>query len=81
MSDIEVRVKKVVAEQLGVELDKVTNDKSFVDDLGADSLERVELVMALEDEFQMEIVDEVSETLATVQDAIDFAKKHANVKV
>ena len=58
MSDIEQRVKKIIAEQLGVAEDQVTNEKSFVDDLGADSLDTVELVMALEDEFHIEIPDE-----------------------
>jgi acyl carrier protein len=76
MSDIEQRVKKIIAEQLGVAEDQVTNDKSFVDDLGADSLDTVELVMALEDEFHIEIPDEDAEKITTVQHAIDYAKAH-----
>jgi acyl carrier protein len=76
MSDIEARVKKIVAEQLGVEESQVTNEKSFVADLGADSLDTVELVMALEDEFGIEIPDEDSEKITTVQQAIDYANSH-----
>ena len=72
MSSIEERVKKIVAEQLGVKEDEVTNDASFVDDLGADSLDTVELVMALEEEFETEIPDEEAEKITTVQQAIDF---------
>ena len=72
MSTIEERVKKIVAEQLGVKEDEVTNDASFVDDLGADSLDTVELVMALEEEFETEIPDEEAEKITTVQQAIDF---------
>jgi len=76
MSDIEQRVKKIIAEQLGVAEDQVTNEKSFVDDLGADSLDTVELVMALEDEFHIEIPDEAAEKITTVQLAVDYAKAH-----
>ena len=76
MSDIEVRVKKIIAEQLGVEESQVTSEKSFVADLGADSLDTVELVMALEDEFGIEIPDEDAEKIATVQNAIDYANTH-----
>ena len=72
MSSIEQRVKKIVAEQLGVKEDEVTNDASFVDDLGADSLDTVELVMALEEEFETEIPDEEAEKITTVQQAIDY---------
>ena len=74
MSDIEQRVKKIVAEQLGVAEADIKNESSFVDDLGADSLDTVELVMALEDEFEMEIPDEQAEKFTTVQQAIDYAK-------
>ncbi len=76
MSSVEERVKKIVAEQLGVKGEEVTNDASFVDDLGADSLDTVELVMALEEEFETEIPDEDAEKITTVQLAIDYAVKH-----
>jgi acyl carrier protein len=69
---IEQRVKAIVAEQLGVKEEEVTNDSSFVDDLGADSLDTVELVMALEEEFETEIPDEDAEKITTVQQAIDY---------
>ena len=72
MSSIEERVKSIVVEQLGVNEDQVTNKASFVDDLGADSLDTVELVMALEEEFDTEIPDEEAEKIATVQAAIDY---------
>ena len=78
MSDIVSRVKKIVAEQLGVPEADVKNESAFVADLGADSLDTVELVMALEDEFGMEIPDEAAEKITTVQLAIDYAT--ANVK-
>ena len=74
MSSIEEQVKSIVAEQLDVKEDEVTNDASFVDDLGADSLDTVELVMALEEEFETEIPDEEAEKITTVQLAIDFIK-------
>ena len=74
MSNIEEQVKSIVAEQLGVKGDEVTNEASFVDDLGADSLDTVELVMALEEEFDTEIPDEDAEKITTVQQAIDFVK-------
>lgn len=72
MSNIEERVKKIVIEQLGVSEDEVSNTSSFVDDLGADSLDTVELVMALEEEFGTEIPDEEAEKITTVQQAIDY---------
>ena len=76
MSDIETRVKKIIAEQLGVEESQVTNEKAFVADLGADSLDTVELVMALEEEFETEIPDEEAEKITTVQQAVDYIKAH-----
>lgn len=72
MSNIEERVKKIVCEQLGVKEDDVKPSSSFVDDLGADSLDTVELVMALEEEFETEIPDEDAEKLTSVQEAIDY---------
>ena len=72
MSNIEEQVKSIVAEQLGVKEEEVTNEASFVDDLGADSLDTVELVMALVEEFDTEIPDEEAEKITTVQQAIDF---------
>lgn len=76
MSTIEERVRKVVVEQLGVSEDQVTPDASFVDDLGADSLDTVELVMALEEEFEAEIPDDKAESIVKVQDAIDYIKSN-----
>ncbi|RKZ41914.1 MAG: acyl carrier protein [Gammaproteobacteria bacterium] len=73
-STIEERVKKIVVEQLGVKEDEVSHESSFVDDLGADSLDTVELVMALEEEFGCEIPDEEAEKIQTVQQAIDYIK-------
>ena len=72
MSSIEERVKKIVVEQLGVKDNEVTSAASFVDDLGADSLDTVELVMALEEEFEWEIPDEEAEKITTVQQAVDY---------
>jgi len=78
MSNIEERVKKIVIEQLGVKEEDVKNEASFVDDLGADSLDTVELVMALEEEFECDIPDEEAEKISTVQQAIDYVKSHAS---
>ena len=75
MSDVAERVKKIVVEHLGVEEDKVTENASFIDDLGADSLDLVELVMAFEEEFGIEIEDEVQENIRTVGDAVSEIKK------
>jgi acyl carrier protein len=76
MSSIEERVKQLVVEQLGVKEEDVTPNASFVDDLGADSLDTVELVMALEEEFETEIPDEEAEKITTVQQAVDYIKAH-----
>ncbi|HEY9037161.1 MAG TPA: acyl carrier protein [Pseudomonadales bacterium] len=76
MSSIEERVRKIVAEQLGVKEDDIQNSASFVEDLGADSLDTVELVMALEEEFETEIPDEQAEKITTVQQAIDYVQAH-----
>jgi acyl carrier protein len=76
MENIEQRVKKIVAEQLGVNESEIKTDSSFVDDLGADSLDTVELVMALEEEFECEIPDEEAEKITSVQQAIDYVTAH-----
>ena len=76
MSDTEERVKKIVVEHLGVEADKVTMDASFIDDLGADSLDIVELVMAFEEEFGVEIPDDAAEKITTVGDAVKYFEEH-----
>ena len=76
MDNIVERVKKIVAEQLGVNEADIKNESSFVDDLGADSLDTVELVMALEEEFECEIPDEDAEKITSVQMAIDYVKAH-----
>jgi acyl carrier protein len=72
MANVAERIKQIVAEQLGVEEGQVTTEASFMDDLGADSLDTVELVMALEEEFDVEISDEDAEKIQTVQNAIDY---------
>ena len=74
---LKIELKKIVSEQLGVALDEVQNDSSFVDDLGADSLDTVELVMALEEEFDLEIADEDAENIATVNDAIEYINSNS----
>ena len=79
MDSIEQRVRKIIAEQLGVNEAEIKNESSFVDDLGADSLDTVELVMALEEAFEVEIPDEDAEKIRTVQDAIDYIDKRAKV--
>lgn len=76
MDNIEARVKKIVAEQLGVAEGDIKNTSAFVEDLGADSLDNVELVMALEEEFECEIPDEDAEKITNVQQAIDYVKAH-----
>ena len=75
MSGISARVKEIIANELGVEIEKVTDDASFVDDLGADSLDTVELVMAFEEEFEIEIPDEDAERMQTVGDAISYLEE------
>jgi acyl carrier protein len=75
MASVEERVRKIVAEQLGVGLEDVTPEASFVEDLGADSLDTVELVMALEEEFDIEIPDEAAEKILTVQNSMDYIKE------
>ncbi len=76
MSETADRVKKIVVEHLGVEVEKVTEDASFIDDLGADSLDIVELVMAFEEEFGVEIPDDAAEKITTVKDAITYIDEH-----
>ena len=77
MASVEERVKQIIVEQLGVDEAEVTPNASFVDDLGADSLDTVELVMAFEEAFDIEIPDEDAEKIRTVQDAVDYIGKHA----
>ena len=77
MSDIGERVKKIVVEHLGIEAEKVSETASFIDDLGADSLDTVELVMAFEEEFGVEIPDDAAETILTVGDAIKFIEQNS----
>ena len=74
---IEDRVRKIVCEQLGAANDEINSDSSFVDDLGADSLDTVELVMALEEEFDLEIADEEAEKISTVQEAVDYINSNS----
>ncbi len=76
MSSVEDRVKKIVVEQLGVSEEQITAEASFIDDLGADSLDTVELVMALEEEFDTEIPDDEAENITTVKQAIDYIQAH-----
>ncbi len=78
MSEIEDKVRKIIVEQLGVEEGQVKDDASFVEDLGADSLDTVELVMTLEEEFECEIPDEEAEKITTVKQVIDYIKSHTN---
>jgi len=78
MESIDQRVKKIVAEQLGVNESDIKSESKFVDDLGADSLDTVELVMALEEEFECEIPDEEAEKITSVQQAIDYINSHLN---
>jgi acyl carrier protein len=80
MASTEERVKQIIVEQLGVDEAEVTPTASFVDDLGADSLDTVELVMAFEEAFGIEIPDEDAEKIATVKDAADYIEKHASSK-
>ena len=74
--DVQAKVKEIIVQQLGVDADKVTLEASFVDDLGADSLDTVELVMALEEEFETEIPDEDAEKITTVKQAVDYINAH-----
>ena len=78
MAEVAEKVKSIIAEQLGVKIEEVTEPASFVDDLGADSLDTVELVMAFEEEFGCEIPDDAAEKILTVKDAIDYIKDHSS---
>ena len=80
MASVEERIKQIIVEQLGVDEAEVTPTASFVDDLGADSLDTVELVMAFEEAFGLEIPDEDAEKIASVKDAISYIEKHAQAK-
>jgi acyl carrier protein len=80
MASVDERVKQIIVEQLGVDEGEVTPTASFVDDLGADSLDTVELVMAFEEAFGIEIPDEDAEKIATVKDAVEYIQKHASAK-
>jgi acyl carrier protein len=77
MADIQEKVKSIIVEQLGVDEDEVTLDASFTDDLGADSLDIVELVMAFEEEFSIEIPDEEAENISRVREAVEYIQKHS----
>ena len=77
-NDVKDKIKKIVADHLGIEEEKVTEEASFIDDLGADSLDTVELVMALEEEFDVEISDEQAENISTVQTAIDYINNNSD---
>ena len=79
MAGIEDKVKQIIKDQLGVEENEITSTASFVDDLGADSLDRVELIMAFEEAFEIEIPDAEAETIKTVQDAVDYIQKNSKV--
>ena len=79
MAAVQDKVKQIIVEQLGVDEGEVTPTASFVDDLGADSLDQVELIMAFEEAFDIEIPDEDAEKIKTVQDAVDYVEKHAKV--
>ena len=76
MSDVETAVKKIVLDHLGVDESRISMDSKFIDDLGADSLDTVELVMAFEEEFGVEIPDNAAESILTVQDAVDYLEKN-----
>ena len=76
-NDVKAKIKKIVADHLGIEEEKVTEEASFIDDLGADSLDTVELVMAFEEEFECEIPDDAAEKIQTVKDAIDFISSNS----
>lgn len=80
MSSVNDRVKKIVAEQLGVKVEEINDEASFVNDLGADSLDTVELVMALEEEFDIEIPDEEAEKISTIKEAVDHIDAYLNSK-
>ena len=80
MENVEVRVKKIIAEQLGVNEAEIKSESSFVDDLGADSLDTVELVMAFEEEFGIEIPDDEAEKITRVKEAVDYIESHAKKK-
>ena len=77
MSEVREKVKKIIVDHLGVDVNKVTDEASFIDDLGADSLDTVELVMAFEEEFEIEIPDEEAEGIATVQNAVDYINSNS----